>query len=146
MTTTKPCRTKQARNIVLSLLSGVERPGPPGGGPARAMGPGRAGARAQRGADESTRRIGGSGGPSLSGDTSSTILPGSATAGSSSLYGCGFQVGRGRLRQCVAYAGAWKRPGTGRVLFPWGRGGEGKKEREARGASLTPSIPQACRV
>jgi hypothetical protein len=44
---------------------------------------GRAGGRAQRGADESTLRIGGSGGPSLSCDTSSTNLPGSATAGSS---------------------------------------------------------------
>jgi hypothetical protein len=65
----------------LFVLSGLETSGPPGGGPARVTG--RAGARAQREADESTRQIGGSGCPSLSGDTSSMNLQGSATAGSS---------------------------------------------------------------
>jgi hypothetical protein len=70
-------KLKLERVHILTSLSGVERSGPPGGGPAfAAMG-------RWRGADESTRRIGGSGGPSLSGDTSSTNLPGSATAGSS---------------------------------------------------------------
>jgi hypothetical protein len=63
------------------VLSGVERSGPPCGGPARVIGPGRADERAQRGADESTWRILGSGGPSVSGDTSSMNLPGSETAG-----------------------------------------------------------------
>jgi hypothetical protein len=42
-------------HLNVTILSGVERSGPPGGGPACAMCPGRAGGRAQRGADESTR-------------------------------------------------------------------------------------------
>jgi hypothetical protein len=53
------------------------RSGPPGSGPARD--PGRAGTPVKREAGDSTRRIGGSGRPSLSGDTPSTNLPGSST-------------------------------------------------------------------
>jgi hypothetical protein len=43
---------------------------------------------------------------------------------------------RGQQLQCVAYAGALGRPGTGRVLFPWGRRGDENLKGWVRDATL----------
>ena len=98
-------------------LSGVERTGPPDGGPARVAQTDRAGSRGRRVADRSTRRIGG-----FPGEPAATDLPGSAQR-----RGLAKSVWQAVTRSIRAG------PQTGRVLLPWGY--RAKKESSDGGAA-----------